>query len=338
MEETPAAHVTWLLPIKNGMPYLPETLASIEAQTYRNWQVLAWDNGSTDATLEELHHWIPSRLPGRIVSNRPMGLGASLAAMVQEADTDLCARIDADDVSLPERLEKQVAFLETHPEVAIVGTQIQVIDEAGILQEAAFTLPCSHTHLVHFLFSGWGFYHPTVLFRRSAVLEVGNYRDVGAVNVEDVDLWFRLLTKYQGANLNEALLRYRVHAGSVTIRDAKLNRLHSAGNARFCEHAPLLFGLRSAQALKWREHRHLCAIFLLLHVVRHLQHTQGGHWTQHLRCEWFLDSARKHVATKDIITRLTLALLDRRHNAFRNEVSALRTALNRKISPTKSMV
>ncbi len=54
--------VTWLVPVKDGMPYLPETLASIEAQTYRNWQILSWDNGSTDGTVAELHKWIPSRM------------------------------------------------------------------------------------------------------------------------------------------------------------------------------------------------------------------------------------------------------------------------------------
>jgi glycosyltransferase involved in cell wall biosynthesis len=65
-----APNVTWLLPVKNAMPYLPEALASIEAQTYRNWTVIAWDNGSTDGSLEVLHEWIPSRLPGVVVRLR----------------------------------------------------------------------------------------------------------------------------------------------------------------------------------------------------------------------------------------------------------------------------
>ena len=83
--------VTWLLPIKDGMPFLPETLASIEAQTYQDWEVLAWDNGSTDGTIQELKRWIPSRLPGRVVTDCPLGLGLSLAQMVLRADTELCA-------------------------------------------------------------------------------------------------------------------------------------------------------------------------------------------------------------------------------------------------------
>ena len=132
--------VTWLLPVKNGMPYLPETLASIAAQTYHDWEVLAWDNGSTDGTVEELQKWIPSRLPGRVITGQPLSLGDSLAEMVQQCNTEFCARIDADDVNVPERLERQVAFLLAHPEVAVVGSQINRL--------------------------------------RSAVLQVGNYREL----------------------------------------------------------------------------------------------------------------------------------------------------------------
>src|SRR5437763_1462931 len=91
--------VTWLMPVKNGMPYLPHTLRSIEAQTYKNWRVLASDNGSTDGTLEELQRWIPSRLPGRIIADEPLSLGKSLARLVGKAETELCARSDVDDAN-----------------------------------------------------------------------------------------------------------------------------------------------------------------------------------------------------------------------------------------------
>jgi glycosyltransferase involved in cell wall biosynthesis len=65
--------VTWLMPTLNGMPYVRETLASITGQTYRNHLILAWDNGSTDGTLEELRRWIPAHLPGRIVTGARPG-------------------------------------------------------------------------------------------------------------------------------------------------------------------------------------------------------------------------------------------------------------------------
>ena len=116
--------VTWLMPVRNGMPYLPLTLKSIAEQTYKNHRIIVWDNGSTDGTVEELRRWIPSRIPGMIVSERPMRLGPSLAAMVEMAGTPLCARIDADDINLPERLQSQVQFMQAHPEVGVLGAQV----------------------------------------------------------------------------------------------------------------------------------------------------------------------------------------------------------------------
>ena len=111
--------VTLLMPVFNGMPFLPETLESIERQDYKNWEIIVWDNGSTDGTLEELHRWIPTRLPGRVISGEPLKLGPSFARLVEAARSELCARIDADDVMFPKRLTMQVAFMQEHPEVGV---------------------------------------------------------------------------------------------------------------------------------------------------------------------------------------------------------------------------
>src|SRR2546423_15058679 len=102
------------------MPYLPLTLASIEAQTFTDWEILAWDNSSTDGSLEELQRWIPSRLPGRIVSGDPLPLGACLARMVSESPSEYLARIDADDLNFPDRLAKQLEVIGPPP-AGVVG-------------------------------------------------------------------------------------------------------------------------------------------------------------------------------------------------------------------------
>ena len=318
--------VTWLLPIKNGMPFLPETLASIAAQTYPNHKVLAWDNGSTDGTLEELRRWIPERIPGCIIVNRPMGLGASLREMVEEAETELCVRIDADDINLPERLQKQVAFLNNHPEVAVVGCQVEEIDGHGNRLGRAWTLPCTHVEIVHFLLWGWAFWHPSVMFRRSAVLEAGNYHAVGDVNVEDLDLWYRMAAQFKLANLEDTLLYYRRHEGSVTARDSKTEKLKPAADVRFCEYAPRLYGLTAQQALAFRKGKHPCALLLLVQVARHLERTQGRQWRQHITCPWLIE-ARRFIPNRDIITRLSLAMLDKRENALAQEIRSLGTTL-----------
>ena len=208
--------ITWLMPVRNGMPYLPETLASLEAQTYRNHTLLVWDNGSSDGTLEELKRWIPSRIAGRIVSDRPMGLGASLAALVETAQTEFCARTDADDLSVPTRLEVQLSYLQMHPDAVAVGTQVDFIDDDGRLMPDPWIFPTDDAEI------RWGTrwrplnLHGTFLFRRSKVLEAGNYRDCKPM--EDHDLLIRLSRLGKMPNLEARLYQWRRHSRSVTTQ------------------------------------------------------------------------------------------------------------------------
>lgn len=123
--------VTWLISVKNAMPYLPLTLESMANQTYSNHNVLAWDDCSTDGSLEELHRWIPDRIPGRIFEGKSLKLGPSLAFLVEEANTELCARIDGDDIADPRRLQLQVAFMLEHPATAVLGSFAEHIDAEG---------------------------------------------------------------------------------------------------------------------------------------------------------------------------------------------------------------
>ena len=120
-----------MIPVLNGMPYLTQTLASIDRQTFRDFQVILWDNGSTDGTVEEARRWIPERLAGKVVADRPLPLGAARAAMVSEVETDWCALVDSDDVNKPDRLEKQMRFLREHPEIDVLGSQINQLNSAG---------------------------------------------------------------------------------------------------------------------------------------------------------------------------------------------------------------
>jgi GT2 family glycosyltransferase len=197
--------ITWLMPVRNAMPYLPLALGSIAAQTYRNQKIIAWDNGSTDGSAEELRRWIPAHIPGLVVTGEPRSLGASRAALMQMAETELCALMDADDVNLPERLELQVPFMLEHPKVAALGGQLDVIDENG--------MPCGRwTYKTDDAQARWLIrWHSqlaqnAVLCRRSAILAAGNYRDVPD---EDLDLWMRLAAVGEIRNLPDTLVQYR---------------------------------------------------------------------------------------------------------------------------------
>lgn len=206
--------VTWIMPVRNGMPYLRETLESLCRQTHGNARVIAWDNGSTDGSIEELTKWIPRLIPGQVITGQPMGLGASLAAMVKMADTPFCARIDSDDICLPERLEKQVAFMLAHPEVAVLGSGCNIIDGDGQYVrtiEPVCQSDADHRWKIRF---GTTLVHPSVMFRRQVILDAGNYRDIKPG--QDLDLWCRVVRRGRLRNLAKPLIDYREHEQSVT--------------------------------------------------------------------------------------------------------------------------
>ena len=213
MFETPP--VTWLLPVRNGMPYLTATLQSIAHQTYRNHKIIAWDNGSIDGTAEELRRWIPSKIPGLVVSDRPARLGPSLAAMVEMADTELCARSDGDDLNMLDRLEQQVAFLQSHPDIGVLGGQLELIDEHDRkIDDDTWNYPIHDAEIRWTLRWRNQLAHNAVLFRRSVILAAGNYRDYQPY--EDLDLWQRASTHTKMHNLPCILVRYRRIASSST--------------------------------------------------------------------------------------------------------------------------
>lgn len=299
--------VTWLIPIRNGMPYLPETLASIEAQTYQNWEVLAWDNGSTDGTSEELRKWIPERLPGRIVTSIPLTVGASLARMVEQCKTELCARIDADDINLPERLEQQVAFLERYPEVAVVGSQAYRIDSSGKTIEKFTKVPLRHRDILDLFLAYNVVLHSSVLFRRSAILAVGNYRDLP--NVEDYDLWLWVASRYQLANLDRCLIKHRIHERSTTEKARKQARLVQLTNECLVKHAPALYGCSTKEIQKLRLKRHPCSLLAFYRIAQYLERTQGDPWLERFRSRDFIFSGKELTANHDIISRVIWRVL-----------------------------
>ncbi len=231
------SRVTWLLPVKNGMPYLSRTLDSIARQTFREFEIIAWDNGSTDGSAELLRQWIPRVIPGRVVTDRPLGLGACLAATVEMAGTPYCARIDADDINEPHRLAVQVALLDANPNLAVVGSSMRMINGLDTLLTDTRNAVTGDAE-IRWRLRFWNpMSHPTVTFRREAILSAGNYRD--RMPVEDLDLWVRVALRSEMANIAEPLVRYRVHGQSVTATHQ--NGIDALRRGLFTEHAANLF-------------------------------------------------------------------------------------------------
>lgn len=206
--------ITWLFSVKNGMPFLRQTLESLANQTYKNQKILAWDDCSTDGSLEELRRWIPNRIPGRIFGGTSLRLGPCLAFLVEQADTELCARIDADDIAHPHRLELQVAYMMEHPQVAVLGSQTQTIDADG-KETPSWKFPASDADARWLARFTTPFAHPAVVFRRDAVLAAGNYPV--DFEFEDSALWIRMsVMGFEFQNLHQPLLKYRRRNASLT--------------------------------------------------------------------------------------------------------------------------
>ena len=205
--------VTWLLPVRNGEQYLERTLISIAEQDYpaSAHTVYAWDDGSSDGTPDLLRKWIGREVQGRIIGSERIGLGRALAHLTVQSQTELLARIDADDHAQPDRLTRQVAYLSDHRKVGVLGTQMHRLDSREVLTDH----PTNDAEIRWALRFTNPVAHPTVMLRRSAVLEAGNYRDLPPGN-EDYDLWVRMALIVRFATLDQPLLGYRIHDQSVT--------------------------------------------------------------------------------------------------------------------------
>ncbi|MBD2519711.1 glycosyltransferase [Nostoc sp. FACHB-973] len=206
--------VTVLMPVYNGELYLREAIDSILDQTFQDFEFLIINDGSTDSTREIICSYDDLRI--RLIDNNyNLGLTRSLNKGLKLAEGEFIARQDADDVSESERLAKQVAFLETHPEVALVGTWYKQIDTQGnLICECQLPYDCTQIRWGLLFYSP--FIHSAVMFQKSVVLEqIGFYNEV-AIYAQDYELWCRIALRQQIANLSDYLIKWRVHPSSVT--------------------------------------------------------------------------------------------------------------------------
>lgn len=209
--------VSVLMPAYNCETYVSEAVSSMLSQTFADFELLVIDDGSTDATRAVLESIHDPRL--RLVSNpRNLGLIATLNRGLELASGRYIARMDADDVSAPERLEKQVQFLESHPGVDVLGTMVNLIDEAGRIFGSLADYPTSTDDVRKYMLRECCLVHPTVMFRKDVVQAAGGY-DASARHAEDYDLWLRLADRHMIANLPEKLVSYRMHRNQVSINN-----------------------------------------------------------------------------------------------------------------------
>jgi glycosyltransferase involved in cell wall biosynthesis len=206
--------VTVLMPVYNADRFVAQTLDSILAQTFRDFEFLIINDGSTDRSLEILEDY--ARRDGRIrlVSRPNTGYVAALNEGLALARGEFIARIDADDLADPRRLELQVARMRQEPQLVALGSNAYAMDEDGRML-GDYAVPLTHEEIeANHLRGSSTIHHPAVMLRPEAVMRVGGYRRE-LMPCEDFDLWMRLGEVGRLANLPEKLLTKRLFVGSA---------------------------------------------------------------------------------------------------------------------------
>lgn len=227
-----------ILPVYNAGKYLEQSIDSILSQTYKNFELLLLDDGSTDGSKEVLEHYAVQDARCKVFSWPNQGLVKTLNEGIRLAKADIIFRMDADDVCLDLRFEKQIDYLSQRPECVAVGSKVLLIDEEN-LPLTEFSLSLEHDDIDARHLAGYGgmIVHPAAAIRKKALIKIGGYHEKYQ-HAEDLDLFLRLAEVGKLANLPDVLLKYRQHVSSIgyakkseqlksnkqAVEDAKIRR------------------------------------------------------------------------------------------------------------------
>lgn len=197
--------VSVILPVYNAEAHLREAIDSILNQTFRDFELLIYNDGSSDGSEQIIKSYGDERIIYKPLPENK-GLIYVLNQGLTEATGEYLARMDADDQAFPERFKKQVEFMDMHPEIGVCGTQLKLIDDGKPILK-----PCDDEDLRWWIFKGAPLAHPSVVIRNSVLKTHGLQFDPNAYVAEDFDLWWRMAFHCKLANLPDCLLAYRVH-------------------------------------------------------------------------------------------------------------------------------
>lgn len=224
----PMPRVSVLLPVRNASPWLASSIASLRRQSYRGFEIVAVDDGSTDGSGDLLESLAASEPRLRVIRREHAGLPETLQTAFANAHGDLLMRHDADDLSHRERLAAQVAHLDAHAEVGVVGSRVRLFPDGaygeGMRRWASWhDSLLTHEHMERERLIDSPLCHGTALLRRQALERVQGWHDRGWA--EDLDLWVRMFDAgIQFAKLPRRLYGWRQHAASSTRTDPRYAR------------------------------------------------------------------------------------------------------------------
>lgn len=203
--------VSIILPAYNAAETIGEAMESMISQTWTDWELIVINDGSKDQTADVIRSYKDERI--RYIENEGnKGLIYTLNRGLELATGEYIARMDADDISLPTRLEKQVQYMDSHKDVVVLGTGYQMFGEG--IKSRVILLAENDKHIKDYYLTEFPFAHPTVMMRRVE----GLHYDSHYKNAEDYRLWLDLMDTGEYHNLQEVLLHYRISPSQVTQR------------------------------------------------------------------------------------------------------------------------
>jgi glycosyltransferase involved in cell wall biosynthesis len=204
--------VAVLLCAHNAEKFIKEAIDSILAQSYTDFEFIIVENASTDKTWEIIQSYKDGRI--KLFQTPIKQLSFNLNFGMMQTNAEYIARMDADDIARPQRLFRQVEFLDSHSDVHVVGSAFEFFGE-NLNKNKVVYMPQDNKEIRKKLAFRFCFCHPTVMFRRQTILNIAGYQ--GGQFCQDVDLWLRLSRdkNIKFANLPDVLLDYRTHSNQA---------------------------------------------------------------------------------------------------------------------------
>lgn len=214
--------MTVLMSVYNGEKYLPEAIQSILHQTFTDFEFLIIDDGSVDQSISIIRNYKDCRI--RLERNEVnQGLVTTLNNGINMAQSEYIARMDCDDISLPERLAKQVVFMDLNPDIGICGTWFEYFgDRSLVMKFPEYDADIKREFLFHNCMG-----HPTIIMRPEIMKSNGIFFDYNFTHTEDYDLWTRLAKVTNFHNIPEVLYKYRIHKEQTSYKFAEQQRICS---------------------------------------------------------------------------------------------------------------
>lgn len=218
--------ISIVLPVYNCESYVADAIQSILNQSFANFELIIINDGSTDGSGSIARHFKELDARVIIIEQENKGLVFSLNKGIEIAQAEYIARMDADDISMPNRLKLQYEKMNEDSQIAVLGSFTKIIDEHG--QEVGLGFyPVHSNDVTRLLYRGSPVAHPAVMMRKKVVQAVGGYREK-FLHCEDYDLWLRIIeTGYVIANLPKLLLKYRVHTNNISFIHRQQQEINS---------------------------------------------------------------------------------------------------------------